>query len=150
MFASTVDCTPDAGQKEQKILDTNPQCHCAAQSLNLAVCDAAKTSPTFMTFFGNLSLVYSVFSGSIQRWAILREHVETTVQREGETSWESRIEIDAVTAMRRNFQGVCRALKEVLKETNVTATASAEIKRVIKHLKSFNFYMCFGIKCYIK
>lgn len=66
---------------------------CAAHTLNLVVCDAAKRSVDAISYFGVLQKLYTLFSGSTQRWAILKKHVSITLKMWAETRWESRSKV---------------------------------------------------------
>ncbi len=59
--------------------------------LNLVVCDAAKGSVDAMSYLGVLQKLYTLFSASSQRWAILKNHVNVTSKMWAETSWESKV-----------------------------------------------------------
>ena len=65
---------------QKRIRDINPRAFfvpCSAHSLNLIVCDAAKSSSTVVSFFGLVQEVYNFFSGSNIRWAVLMKSVQT-------------------------------------------------------------------------
>lgn len=80
---------------------------CGSQTLNVVVGDAAKSSVTSIGFFGLLQRLYTLFSSSVQRWTILKEHVKNfTVKALSTTRWECRLE--AVKA-------VCYQLPEIVK-----------------------------------
>ena len=58
---------------QKRILDQNPLAvflPCGCHSLNLVLCDAAKSSVKSITFFGILGRLYSLFAASTKRWNI--------------------------------------------------------------------------------
>lgn len=72
---------------------------CSSHTLNLVVADAAKSSIVSISFFGVLQRLYNLFSSSVQRWAVLQEHVKhETVKSLSVTRWEARI--DSVKVVR--------------------------------------------------
>ena len=72
---------------------------CGSHTLNLVVADAAKSSVISISFFGVLQRLYSLFSSSVQHWAVLVERVkQLTVKCLSETRWEARI--DSVKVVR--------------------------------------------------
>ncbi len=83
---------------------------CGAHTLNLVVCDAAKGSIDAMSYFGVLQKLYTLFSASSQRWAILKNHVSITLKM-----WESKVK--SVEPMRYQGAAVREALIEVRDNT---------------------------------
>ena len=84
----------------QRILDLNPLAlflPCASHSLNLVLCDSAKSCKEFFTFFGNIQKIYAIFSSSTKRWDVLKKHCKKVVKYPSETRWKSKISsIEAV------------------------------------------------------
>lgn len=63
---------------------------CSSHTLNLVVSDAAKSSVMSMSFFGLLQRLYNLFSSSVQRWAVLKQHVtQLTLKMLSTTRWEA-------------------------------------------------------------
>ncbi|KAG7175302.1 PiggyBac transposable element-derived protein 4-like 13 [Homarus americanus] len=93
---------------------------CGAHTLNLLVTDAAKSSPDAIGYFGYLMKLFTLFSGSTQRWAILSKHVKTTQKSWSETRWESK-----TTA------------KEICKEMNVGTLLKQKRLRSTKRYFSY-------------
>lgn len=63
---------------QRRILDVNSfgffvPCDC--HGYNLVLCDAAKSSVQFVTFFGVLQRLLTSFSGSVHRWKILTDYL---------------------------------------------------------------------------
>ncbi|AQK53062.1 General transcription factor 2-related zinc finger protein [Zea mays] len=80
---------------QRRLLDINPRAlfmPCACHSLNLTLCDMAKSCAKAISFFGIVQRIYVLFSSSTKRWDVLKGHVESlTVKSWCNTRWESRI-----------------------------------------------------------
>ncbi|KAK0130749.1 Zinc finger MYM-type protein 1 [Merluccius polli] len=96
---------------QKRVLDLNSKAlcvPCGSHTLNL-VGDAAKSSVASVSLFGLLQRLYSLFSSSVHRWTIIKDHVKTfTVKALSTTRWECRIE--AVKAVRYQFPDILKAL----------------------------------------
>lgn len=114
---------------QRNILNKNPLAFflpCGCHSLNLTLCDAAKSSIDSTTLFGILNRVYTLFSASVKRWKILKDHVNSlTVKRESGTRWEAKIE--SVKAIRYQIGEVHNALI-TLAETEKKMTQQSRMK----------------------
>lgn len=53
---------------------------CRAHTLNLVVANTSKASTDAMNYFGILHKLFTLFSASTQRWAILKKHVGITLK----------------------------------------------------------------------
>ena len=63
---------------QKRLKDLNPLCTyspCGNHSLNLIGIDAVKSSVEFITFFGTVQTVYTLFSSSPRRWDLLQESI---------------------------------------------------------------------------
>ena len=93
---------------------------CGSHTLNLVINDAAKSSLLSIKFFSLLQQLYNLFSSSVQRWAILRDHVkDLTLKALSTTRWECRV--DTVKAVRYQLPQIVKALnalEEHAKEKN--------------------------------
>lgn len=78
-------------------------------TLNLVLADAARASKDAVGFFGHLQKLFSFFSGSTQRWSILKKYVDLTLKSLSDTRWESR----CVQAVRFQVAQISEALVEV-------------------------------------
>ena len=62
---------------QSRVLQINPQARfvpCSSHSLDLILCDCAKTNVTFFSFFGTFQKLYSKLSSSTQRWKVLKDN----------------------------------------------------------------------------
>ncbi|CAK6972556.1 zinc finger MYM-type 1-like protein [Scomber scombrus] len=103
------------GQKQgvqARILQNNSKAlcvPCSSHTLNLVVADAAKSSVLSISFFGVLQRLCNLFSSSVQRSAILKEHVkQLSLKPLSTTRWEARIE--SVKAVRYQLPQILQAL----------------------------------------
>jgi hypothetical protein len=61
---------------------------CACHSLNLTLCDMAKSCGKAISFFGVVQRIYVLFASSTKRWSTLLEHVKNlTVKSLSNTRW---------------------------------------------------------------
>jgi hypothetical protein len=81
---------------QKKVLDINPRAFysaCGCRSLNLALCDMAKSCRKATEFFGVIQHIYTTFANSTKRWIILKGNVTGfTLNSLSATRWESRLE----------------------------------------------------------
>lgn len=90
---------------------------CGCHSLNLVLCDMAKSCTAAMTFFGIIQKIYVLFTASTQRWSIFKKHVKgLTVKANCETRWEAKV--NSVRAVRYQIGDIYDALVEVADTTN--------------------------------
>jgi hypothetical protein len=87
---------------QRRLRDINPRAlymPFACHSLNLTLCDIAKSCSKADTFFGIVQRIYVLFASSTKRWKSLLDHVDgLTVKSLCNTRWESRIK--SVAAIR--------------------------------------------------
>ena len=84
---------------------------CACHSLNLTLCDMAKSCGKAVSFFGIVQRIYVLFAGSTKRWNVLLKHVPSlTVKLLSNTHWESRIK--SLSAIRYQSTELRLALSE--------------------------------------
>ncbi|XP_048870698.1 zinc finger MYM-type protein 1-like isoform X7 [Brienomyrus brachyistius] len=124
------------------LLQKNPRAlfvPCGAHTLSLVVADAAKSSNDAMGFFGVLQKLYSLFSASTHRWAILAKHVTITLKMWSETRWENRVE--ALKPLRYEVSGVREALLEVRSQTK-DPVMKVEAQFLAEEVGSFRFLLC--------
>lgn len=81
---------------ERRLLEINPisfYTPCRCHSLNLPLCDMANCYPRFMSFFGVIQHIYTLFSSSTKRCKIFKDHVQgLTLKPLSHTHWESHVE----------------------------------------------------------
>ncbi|XP_062286941.1 zinc finger MYM-type protein 1-like [Scomber scombrus] len=116
---------------------------CSSHTLNLVVADAAKSSVLAISFFGVLQRLYNLFSSSVQRWAILKEHVkQLSLKPLSTTRWEACIE--SVKAVRYQLPQILKALSALQtfavekRDSETMSTANA----LHDELKSWHFLLC--------
>lgn len=127
---------------QARLLEKNPRAlfvPCGAHTLNLVVCDAAKGSVDALSYFGVLQKLYTLFSASTQRWAILKNHVSITLKMWAETRWESKVK--SVEPMRYQGAAVREALIEVRDHTKDPAI-KAEAQSLSEEVGSYRFSIC--------
>ncbi|XP_030225015.1 zinc finger MYM-type protein 1-like [Gadus morhua] len=127
---------------QARLLKKNPRAlfvPCGAHTLNLVVADAAKSSTDALSYFGYLQRIFTLFSASTQRWAILKHHVQTTVKSWSDTRWESRI--SSVQAVRFQTAEVRDALLEV-REKATDSMVITEAQSLTEEVGSYRFTIC--------
>ena len=79
---------------QKRILDINPNAMfmpCKCHSLNLVLCDCAKSCLAFFTYFGVLKKINAMFVYFTERWDVLKAHCQKDMKRPSDTRWESKI-----------------------------------------------------------
>ena len=76
------------------LLNINPRAFysaCGCHSLNLTVCDMAKTCGKAKDFFGIIQRIYTTFANSTKKWKILKDNIGEglTLKSVSSTRWES-------------------------------------------------------------
>jgi len=87
---------------------------CAGHSLNLVGQNSASCYRLAVSFFDILQKLYTFFTASSYRWAVLRRHLGKdlpVVKRSEGTRWSAKDE--AVTAIAVSYNEVCAALDEI-------------------------------------
>uniref|UniRef100_A0A8C2AU17 TTF-type domain-containing protein n=1 Tax=Cyprinus carpio TaxID=7962 RepID=A0A8C2AU17_CYPCA len=116
---------------------------CSSHTLNLVVADAAKSSVLSISFFGVLQRLYNLSSSSVQRWAVLKEHVkQLTLKPLSTTRWEARI--DCVKVVRYQLPEILDALSAL--QTFAIEKGDSETMSTAKslhgELKTWSFLLC--------
>jgi hypothetical protein len=97
---------------QKRILDQNPLAFlmpCGYHSLNLVLCDAAKSSVKSVTLFGVLGRLYSLFVAPVNHWEILTDQVKSfTLEQLSDMCWEAKIA--SVKALRYQIGNIHDAL----------------------------------------
>ena len=63
---------------QRRLLDVNPRAFystCGCHSLNLTLCDMAKTCGRAKNFFGIIQHIYTTFANSTKKWQILKDNI---------------------------------------------------------------------------
>ncbi|XP_077091465.1 zinc finger MYM-type protein 1-like [Siphateles boraxobius] len=124
---------------QKRVLDLNPKAlcvPCGSHTLNLVIGDAAKSSTISLKFFGVLLRLYNLFSGSVQRWAILQVNVKDfTIKALSTTRWECRVE--AVKAVWYQLPDILNALEAlhdfaIEKSDSECASSASSLCRELK------------------
>ena len=99
---------------QKKLLDVNPRAFysaCGCHSLNLTLCDMAKTCGRAKDFFGIIQHIYTTFANT-KKCHILKDNItELTLKSVSATRWESRVE--SVKAIRFQCADIREALLQV-------------------------------------
>lgn len=112
---------------------------CGAHTLNLVVADAAKASTDAMNYFGILHKLFTLFSASTQRWAILKKHVGITLKMWTGTRWESKVK--SAEPLRYQAAAVREALIEVGDHTK-DPIIKVETQSLSEEVGSYRFGIC--------
>jgi hypothetical protein len=132
---------------QKKVLEVNPRAFysaCGCHSLNLALCDMAKSCGKAKDFFGIKQRIYTIFATSTKRWQILKDNLSgLTLKPVSATRWESRV--DSVKAIRFQMQDIREALLQV-SDTDNDATICSEAKSLATNeLGDFEFIVAIVI-----
>ena len=113
---------------------------CACHSLNLTLCDMAKSCSKAISFFGIVQRIYVLFLGSTKRWNVLLEHVpDLTVKSLSNTRWESRIK--SVRAIRYQAPQLRSALLWLSEDGDTEPKDRSDAKNLYDVLGSFEFIL---------
>jgi hypothetical protein len=100
---------------QKRLLDINPialYMPCACHSLNLTLCDMAKSCGKVVSFVGIVQRIYVLFAGSTKMWNVLCKHVPIfTLKSLSNTRWESHI--SSIIAIRYQAKELRSALFEL-------------------------------------
>jgi hypothetical protein len=126
---------------QTRVLEINPRAlymPCACHSLNLTLCDMAKSCRKAISFFGVIQRIYALFSRSTKRWKFLTDHVERfTVKPLSDTRWESRIK--SVQPIRYQGPQIRSALQEVERTSSDDPKAVSDAQSLVTALENFEF-----------
>ncbi|XP_076033038.1 uncharacterized protein LOC143020497 [Oratosquilla oratoria] len=112
---------------------------CGAHTVNLVVCDAAKSSSDATGYFGYLQKLFNLFSASTQKWSTLKKHVDITLKSWADTRWFSRI--NSVEVVIFQAAKVRDALLEVRASTADPAI-KIEAQALAEEVGSYRFSIC--------
>ncbi|XP_044141441.1 52 kDa repressor of the inhibitor of the protein kinase-like [Bufo gargarizans] len=111
-------------------------CPCASHSLNLAGVHAASCCPDVITFFGCVNRLYLLFSGSPQRWKILKDEIGSSLHALSDTRWSARVE--AVRPIALRLPGIIQALEKVISSQRLSILQSFEERNKILQARSIS------------
>ncbi|XP_048550669.1 zinc finger MYM-type protein 1-like [Triticum urartu] len=128
---------------KSRLLEINPRAlymPCACHSLNLTLCDMAKSCGKAITFFGVVQRIYVLFSSSTKRWKLLRDNVsDLTVKYLSTTRWESRIK--SVKAIRFQAPQLRSTLLELERTSDDDPKTKSDAKSLVSALGNFEFLL---------
>ncbi|ONM37102.1 General transcription factor 2-related zinc finger protein [Zea mays] len=128
---------------QKRLLDINPRAlymPCACHSLNLTLCDMAKSCGKAVSFFGIVQRIYVLFAGSTKRWNVLCKHVPIfTLKSLSNTRWESRI--SSITAIRYQAKELRSALFELSRASDIEPKDKSDAKSLFDALGNFEFLL---------
>ncbi|ONM18221.1 General transcription factor 2-related zinc finger protein [Zea mays] len=128
---------------QKRLLDINPRAlymPCACHSLNLTLCDMAKSCGKAVSFFGIVQRIYVLFAGSTKRWNVLCKHVPIfTLKSLSNTRWESRI--SSIVAIRYQAKELRSALFELSHAFDVEPKDKSDAKSLFDALGNFEFFL---------
>src|SRR6266540_1830918 len=126
---------------QKKLLDINPRAFysaCGCHSLNLTLCDMAKSCRKATEFFGVVQRIYTIFANSTKRWQILKDNIpRLTLKSLSATRWESRV--DSVKAIRFQIPEIREALLQVAESDSDPLTSSEAKSLAENELCGFDF-----------
>uniref|UniRef100_H3A3S2 HAT C-terminal dimerisation domain-containing protein n=1 Tax=Latimeria chalumnae TaxID=7897 RepID=H3A3S2_LATCH len=121
-------------QRLQKHIHENPPLAtyspCACHSLNLVGVHAAQSCPEIATFFGRVNRLYVFFSGSPERWAILKEKTGCSLHSMSETRW-------TIHPVAKHLPNIIAALESIIKSNKLSNEALSEAKGLKSYFKFF-------------
>ena len=130
---------------QQRVLPVNPNAlfiPCSSHSLNLVLCESAKSCPSFFTFFGVFQKIYVALSFLVKRWQCLKRHCKNVVKHPCNTRWESKI--SSVATLHLEHLGVFQALKETSLDIS-DCNSFADIQGLLTEMKTFEFLLSTAI-----
>ena len=110
---------------------------CAAHSLNLVGHNSASSCRLAVGFFDILRKLYTFFTASTYRWAVLQKHLDKkqpVVKRSEGTRWSAKDE--AVTAIAVSYDEVCAALDEIADDQSYKPDARNEARGLVRALEN--------------
>ncbi|XBI69873.1 hypothetical protein VPH35_064499 [Triticum aestivum] len=124
------------------LLNINPRAFysaCGCHSLNLTLCDMAKTCGKAKDFFGIIQRIYTTFANSTKKWKILKGNIGEglTLKSVSSTRWESRI--NSVKAIRFQISDIREALLQVADVDKDPKTSSEAKSLANNELGDFEF-----------
>jgi hypothetical protein len=133
------------------LIDINPRAlymPSACHSLNLSLCDMAKSCGKAITFFGIVQCICLLFYSSTGRWNVLLKHVPSlTVEALSNTRWE--IQLKSVTIIRYQSVHIGAPLNELCHASNVEPMYKSDAKKLFDVRGTFEFLISMVIWHYV-
>ncbi|XP_026438769.1 zinc finger MYM-type protein 1-like isoform X2 [Papaver somniferum] len=113
---------------QARLLEINPRAFytpCACHSLNLILCDMAKSCPKGLSFFESIQRIYTLFSASTNRWDLFKEKIGEkglTLKPLCDTRWESRVA--SIKAIRYQAPEIRKALEKLRDSSSISQEVS--------------------------
>ena len=120
--------------KQENNLFTFSPCGC--HSLNLCGAKSALCCKDAVTFFVTIQTIYSIFSSSPKKWAILVRNIGVSLHGQFHTCTRWTERIDSVRPFTTHLLGINLSLNELL-ELNQTAKTKTEIFGAINYVSSY-------------
>ena len=121
------------------LFEINPEAlymPCACYSLNLTLCDMAKSCGQTISFFGLIQRIYVLFARSTKRWKILLDNVpKLTLEPLSNTRWESRT--NSVQPIRFQTPQIRAALKELERTSTDDPATVSDAQSLVNALEKF-------------
>ena len=110
---------------------------CACHSLNLTLCDMAKSCRQAISFFGVIQRIYALFARSTKRWKVLLDNVPKLTVKPLSNTWESRIK--SVQPIRYQTPQIRSALQKVEEVCTDDPSAVSDAQALVGTLENFEF-----------
>uniref|UniRef100_A0A2N9FXD5 DUF4371 domain-containing protein n=1 Tax=Fagus sylvatica TaxID=28930 RepID=A0A2N9FXD5_FAGSY len=135
---------------QKRLLDVNPRAFyipCGCHTLNLVLCDMAKSCVKARNFFAYVQKVYTLFSGSTHRWDVLRTYVKGLSPKTlFVTRWGSHIEsVKAIRSQAPELRDALIKISNSSKEDVVMAEAKGLCKNALEDFE-FLISLCIWYK----
>ncbi|XP_042460344.1 zinc finger MYM-type protein 1-like [Zingiber officinale] len=128
---------------QRRLLEINPRAFytpCGCHSLNLTLCDMVNCCPQAMSFFGVIQRIYTLFSSSMKRWRIFKDHVKgLTVKSLSQTRWESHVE--SVKPIKEQTVQIRDALLDLTNDIEDPKTKSEAESLALYELEKYEFLL---------
>ncbi|XP_068115177.1 uncharacterized protein [Hyperolius riggenbachi] len=127
---------------QSRLSEINPRAFlvpCSTHTLILVVADSVKISPDAFSYFGCLQKLFTLFSASTQRWAILKSHISLGLRSCPEARWEIRV--DGVKTVRFQAPNIREALLQV-RETAIDPSVIVDAQFLAEEVGSYRFNIC--------
>lgn len=123
---------------QAQIIQVNPLATfspCASHTLNLVGVHAVQSCKEMSTFFGCVNRLYTLFSASVDRWAVWKEKTRCSLHRLSDTRWSARI--DAVRPVARHLPSVIEAIECIMSSCKLSNEALSDARGLKEYFTSF-------------